>query len=366
VSSPKRAFEKSDTSLFRSGYVATFKRLSLTAVLVAIPICAQQASIQYAQNFPGPDVGAQINAAYAALPPAGGQIVVSKSATFATPITFNTQNKPVLLTGLPGDIVNLTYLGVGTAIHFDYSTQHRMGHGMRDLTLTGPGNFTASVGIEFGGSFGAEGIEFRDFKIQSFGTNVKMASHVWLALFQHGMIRDGGINVLLPSGLTEAGEQITFDHVTFADAPAPHVNSVWAQGGGQEVIFTNCSFDQAQLRIGIGTEGGSAAQVAVRGTHFENPNWAIPGSVNYDFIVVDNNPGNLLRLSDCYFLEDAPALGPREFLVLNGGMTMVSGIGMYTPSALASFAVLSNNAQIIEAGFYDLSGNISGPRYARR
>ena len=66
------------------------------------------------------------------------------------------------------------------------------------------------------------------------------------------MVRDGGTNLLLPSGLVEAGEQITFNHVTFADAPAPHTNSVWVQGQGQEIVFTDCSFDQAQLRIGSG------------------------------------------------------------------------------------------------------------------
>src|ERR1700675_789133 len=116
------------------------------------------------------------------------------------------------------------------------------------------------------------------------------------------MIRDGVSNVLLPAGLTRAGEQIVFNHVTFADAPPPHTNSVWVQGGGQEVIFTDCSFDQAQLRIGNG--GISGAQVVVKGSHFENPNFGWPSSVNYDFIVVDDNPGNYVRLSDCYFLQD--------------------------------------------------------------
>ena len=341
-------------------------RVCFVSLLPALPLAAQQPNILYAQNFPGSDVGAQINAAYAALPPSGGQIVISHSAAFGTPISFTVPNKPVLLTGLPGDIVTLTYIGTGTAVTFDYAMGHHMGHGMRDLTLTGPGNSTSTTGVEFGGVNGAEGIEFRDFKIQSFGTNVKMGSHTWLALFDHGMIRNGGINVLLPSGLTEAGEQITFHHVTFADAPPPHTNSVWLQGGGQEVTFSDCSFDQAQLRVGSGPGGPNAALVVVKSTNFENPNWALPGSMNYDYIEVDNNPGNLLRVSDSFFLEDAPSDGPHEFLMLNGGVTMISGAGMYTPSTLNSFAVLHNGAQVQEFGFYDLSGNISGPRYANQ
>jgi len=317
-------------------------------------------SVRYASDFPGVDVGARIDAAYAALPPGGGAVIVEDGGSFSIPVAFNTPGKPVLLSGLPGDVVTLTWTGTGTAVTFDYDMGHRMGHGMRDLTLTGPGSTTATVGVVFGGVNGAEGIEFRDFKIQSFGVNVQMGSHTWLANFEHGMVRDGGINVLLPSGLVEAGEQIAFHHVTFADAPPPHTSSVWVQGGGQEIVFTDCSFDQAQLRIGNG--GLSAAQVVVQGTHFENPNWAMQGSVPYDYIEVDNHPGNLVRITDSYLLQDASTGGPGHFLMLNGGRVVLCGIGMFTPhgSPLENFAVLKNGAVVQNWGFNDLSGNISG------
>jgi hypothetical protein len=321
----------------------------------------QASSIRRAFALPGVDMGAEINALYDALPSTGGEIVVEQSAAFQSPIVFGTKDKPVLLVGLPADIVTLTYTGLsGVAITFDYGTGHRMGHGMRDLTLTGPGHSTDTVGVIFGGNNGAEGLDFRDFKIQSFGVNLEMGSHTWLAYFQQGMLRDGGTNLLTPSGLVEAGEQITFNHVTFADAPAPHTNSVWIQGGGQEVVFTDCSFDQAQLRIGNG--GISAAQVVVRGSHFENPDYDQPGSVNYDYVVVENNPGNYLRLTDSYFLQNAPNNGPKQFMSAWGGKIQLSGIGMYTPlgSPLAHFVVLWNNAAVDMYGFNDLSGNISG------
>jgi hypothetical protein len=319
------------------------------------------ASIRYADTLPGIDMGAEINALYESLPAAGGQIVIQESASFSTPILFGTNNKPVLLTGLPGDIVTLVYTGSsGTALTFDYGTGHRMGHGLRDLTLTGPGHSTDTIGVMFGGANGAEGLDFRDFKIQGFGVNLQMGSHTWLAYFQHGMIRDGGTNVLLPSGLVEAGEQITFNHVTFADAPPPHTNSVWLQGQGQEVVFTDCSFDQAQLRVGSGNF--SAAQVVVRSSHFENPNWAEPGSVNYDYVVLDHSGGNYLRLTDSYFLQAAPTNGPKQFLSAWGGKVQLTGVGMYTPggSPLVHFAMMWNTAAMDLYGFDDLSGNLSG------
>ena len=320
-----------------------------------------QPSIRYVAASAGIDLGDQINNAYSDLPESGGQIVVTVGGSFQSPIVFGTRDKPVLLVGLPGDIITLTYTGKGgVAMTFDYGTGHRMGHGIRDLTLTGPGNSTSTTGVIFGGLNGAEGIGFRDFKIQSFGTNLKMGSHTWLAYFEHGMIRDGSINLLLPSKLTEAGEQITFNHVTFADAPSPHTDNVWVQGN-QEVIFTDCSFDQAQLRVGNGNTSG--AQVTVRGTHFENPNYDWPECVNYDFVVVDNNPANYLRISDSYFLQDAPKNGPRRFMALNGGRVSLNQVGMFTPagSPLLDFAVLANAVSVDVQGFYDMSGNISGP-----
>jgi hypothetical protein len=330
------------------------------------PLIGAGPSVRVASAFPGADIGEQINAAYADLPAQGGAIVVTAGAAFSTPVVFGTDGKPALLIGLPGDIVTLTYTGTsGTAITFDCGTGHRMGYGLRDLTLAGPGYSTDTVGIQFGGANGAEGIALRDFKIESFGTNLRMGSHTWLAYFDHGMVRDGGTNLLLPSGLLEAGEQIVFNHVAFADAPAPHKNSVWVQGGGHEVIFTDCSFDQAQLRIGNGNV--SAAQVVVKGSHFENPGFLSPGAVTYDYVVVDNHPGNLLRVTDCYFLQDAPSRGPARFMMLNGGRLVLNGIGMFTPagSPLKNFGLLANNARVDFYGFNDLSGNITGSQFGR-
>ncbi len=336
----------------------------LASTFYAAGIYAAGPSVRNASTFPGVDIGDQINAAYADLPAQGGAIMLEQGGAFSTPIVFGTDGKPALLIGLPGDIVTLTYTGTGgTAITFDCGMGHRMGYGVRDLTLTGPGNSTVTVGIQFGGANGAEGIALRDFKIESFGTNLQMGSHTWLAYFEHGMIRDGGTNVLLPSGLVEAGEQIVFNHVTFADAPAPHKNSVWVQGGGQEVVFSDCSFDQVQLRVGNGNV--SAGQVVVKGSHFENPNFQTAGSVTYDYVVIDNHPGNLLRVSDSYFLQDAPSRGPARFMMLNGGRLVINGVGMFTPpgAPMKNFAMLANNAQVATYGFNDLSANITGAQF---
>ena len=345
-------------------------RVLFCLVAAALPTLCQESRfsprepsslVRYVSPSPGSDLGDLINTAYADLPASGGEIVVTASGSFKTPVIFATLNKPVVLAGLPGDIVTMTYTGnTGTALTFNYGRGHRMGHGLRDLTVIGPGSSSSTTGIVFGGINGAEGIEIRDFKIESFGTNVEMGSHTWLAYFEHGMIRDSRRNLLLPSGLVEAGEQIVFNHVTFADSLPPHTDSVWVQGSNQEVIFRDCSFDQAQLRIGNGTT--SFAQVVVSGAHFENPNYDWSGSRNYDYVVVDDSPGNYLRMSESYFLQASESGGPSQFMFLRGGVVFMTAIGMYTPtgSPLTNFAVLENAVSVELHGFHDASGNIRG------
>jgi len=87
--------------------------------------------------------------------------------------------------------------------------------------------------------------------------------------------------------------------------------------------------------------------------------------VAYDYVVVDNHPGNLLRVSDSYFLQDAPSRGPARFMMLNGGRVVVNGVGMFTPpgAPMKNFALLANNAQVATYGFNDLSGNITGAQF---
>src|SRR3954451_11252477 len=71
------------------------------------------------EDFAGSDCGAKINAAYAALPAAGGRISVNSSCSFSTPINFATSNKQVILQGI-GVGSTLTYTASsGTAISFN-------------------------------------------------------------------------------------------------------------------------------------------------------------------------------------------------------------------------------------------------------
>lgn len=312
-------------------------------------------NVRYSSQFPGADCGAQINNAYADLPSAGGKIIVDTSCSFATPIIFGVGSKAATLEGFAGGAVTLTYTATtGTAINLNYGTDLTMGKGIRDLTLTGPGHGTGTIGVVMGGSNGAQGTTISNSKIQGFGVGLQLANLTWICDVIQTMIRDNGINALFPTGLLGAGENMKFDHVTFADAPAPHTNSVWVQGGGEEIVFENCSFDQAQLRIGSGSSG---AQVLVHGSHFENPNWAT-GGVDYTYVSMGPAVVNYLRFSDNYILNDRTTAGNyAEFMHFEGGVVHITNFGMYSPTTLLSFATLFGSVNVSLFGFNDQSGN---------
>jgi hypothetical protein len=313
------------------------------------------------EDFAGADCGAQINAAYAALPASGGVISVHSSCSFATSINFGAANKPVVLQGI-GAGSTLTYTGSGTALQLNNGRNFDLSTGLRDLVFTGPGSSSAAVGVLVGGSQGCVGCSLEHVVIQNFGTGLKYGDNTWVTSTSQSMIRANGVNLFMPSGMTEAGENVQFNHVTFADAPAPHTNSVWVQGGGQEVDFTDCSFDHVQLRIGNGAT--SAAQVNIKGSHFENPDYALTGSVAYDYLTVDNHNGNLVRISDSYFLQDNSTAGVQvRFAAFNGGKIVLHGIGMFTPGSapMTNFATVANAVNIDFFSFSDLSGNVTGP-----
>lgn len=312
-------------------------------------------NVRFSSQFTGSDCGAQINNAYADLPATGGKIIVDTSCSFSTPIVFGVNHKPALLEGFPADAINLTYTGLtGTAILLNYGMDHAMGKGIRDLTITGPGHATNTIGVMIGGTNGGESTTIRDFKIQSFGTNVQFGNNTWIVQLEQGMIRDGNINVLFPSTLTSAGENIQWNHVTFADGPNPPTNSVWLQTG--EHKMTDCSFDNAQLSVGNLT--ATPGSVWLSSPHFENPNYVLSPAY-YDFVTIGSHVANDVAMSMPYFEYDNPSPGTlSRSIKIDGGRLTIIGANLFTPGGtLTAFVNANNKANINIIAYNDLSGN---------
>lgn len=319
---------------------------------------AKNDDIVNVQDFAGADCGQQINNAYSALPSVGGRIEITQPCNISTPVVFGVSDK-VATVRCEGNASSITYTpSSGTAFTWNNGILFDLKSGFEGCTLTGPGHTTSAIGIQVGGSNGAVGFHARDFKVQSFFVNVQTNSNTWITKFDHGMMRDGGTNFLMPgSGLSQAGENVLLDHVTFADAPNPHTNSVWIQGAGQQVVFESCSFDQAQLRIGDASIP-SAANVTVSNSHFENPDYAT--GVDYDYIVEDNRAGDTLKMTNNYFLNDRPSGGAyAHFINLQGGTAYLTGMDFYSLVTVTNFIQLSNAINVQLFGFADLSGNVA-------
>jgi hypothetical protein len=99
-------------------------------------------AIRYADQFPGSDIGAQVNYAYTNDCPASGCIIIIPAGTWSynTPIFCTTSSKPCLIEGAPGGAVSLVYSptdGVHcTGIILDWGAGHQAAGGIRDLSLT--------------------------------------------------------------------------------------------------------------------------------------------------------------------------------------------------------------------------------------
>ncbi len=150
----------------------------------------------YADQFPGADIGAQINAAYEALPPFGGKIFIPQKSDgsiydFSTPIIFSTVGKYVVLEGLgasantTGNVhgqvtLNYTPTTATSALTLDWTPTtgggFTPGAGLRNLTLinnngsTAGGTGSSATGISLGPvNAGAEAGTFESVKVQGFG-----------------------------------------------------------------------------------------------------------------------------------------------------------------------------------------------------
>ncbi len=151
-------------------------------------------SVLYADQFPGSDIGAQINNAYAAMVagPGSGKIIVEPQVgggcyRFSTPILFTTAQKYVILEGSAPSTSNNSSPGgsclfytptTGTAITMDITPSNgggnAVGAGMRDITLVNAQGFcnggckgTSAIGVSTG-LHGVQGAFFENVRVIGF------------------------------------------------------------------------------------------------------------------------------------------------------------------------------------------------------
>ena len=235
----------------------------------------------------GGDIGAQINSAYASLPPAGGTIVVvadpgGRCYRFSTPIVADVPRKYLLLEGgwLRSQVIHSTSAAAcldytptaGAAITLDYvpsggGSNPAVTHGVPNLTLmnnhceTMGGCGSDAVGIAFGGANGgAPGATFAGLRVIGFGTGLTVLRS-----------RSTGGNISFhdctlsynTTGFLDVVDDN--EHVSF-DACLIQGNGTGVSSSAS-VTISNSSLDS---NTALGVSCSSPAACVLEGDHFEN------------------------------------------------------------------------------------------------
>lgn len=222
----------------------------------------------YADQFPGTDIGAQVNNAIAALTGGCGTVVLPAGVlSFSTTIL---KPRCVVIRGQSRTATLLRYTGAGAAVIIADNAGHDPlqadSGGLSHLTLRGPGAGTASVGVYLGGDpsgtvspsgdWGNFQI-FQNVRVQMFGTAYQFGNNSWLDVWRGGMIDQNGTGIYFPDGLRNSGEALDFYGGQFDDNGV----ALNAQGATDDFYFYGTSFDFS----GPGDKGQGPAIVSASG-----------------------------------------------------------------------------------------------------
>ncbi len=291
-------------------------------------------SVLCANLFTGADIGAQINAAYAALPSTGGIVFVQPGAyTITTPIYIGTLGKPCFLMGCPG----ATTITVGSSVQATI-TAVKLGWGLNNTTplstqvgglyglrfVGGFGSAGTSIGLEMNdGVNGVKGALICMCEFQGFNVNVDYANvatavgSFWCSFdqceFQAG--QTANINYAGSTGTTEANH---------------YQNCIISNGAGYGVLFTagascdlsfdNCHFDY-NTSSSIYITSGAYVKCSINEPHFEA---STASSTSTTFIDCEATGGTISIVGGVFI--DAGGSGTKTQMVLmNAGSFSIFG-----------------------------------------
>jgi hypothetical protein len=266
------------------------KKLFGFIILATTPVYAQsyapyQNGKLEATLFPGSDIGAQINAAYAALPATGGVITVNvppAGLTFTTPVLINVASKPAWIdcgyvpTRVP-TAGALHFTGTGTAFTFDTGGSGYLNQtsswGMRNCNVIGPNiTGTTTTGIMLGSTNGGTGFALYDSNITGFGTGLFVGDNTFYVsidkAFINGLPDRSGVCVNNRSS-HNTGENINIANSVISGCYGgttafPSTGGVVIGGSGMQFNVYGSAFDDAPI---VDNSSGSSYV----NDHFENP-----------------------------------------------------------------------------------------------
>jgi len=322
--------------------MAVFQDASWTVANAWTPVRPGQ--VRYATQFPGSDIGAQINAAYADGPSTGVHIIVpAGSYRFPTAINFATASKPAYLEcdrGAQGNIASPTATtqliftaASGAAVTFNAGGG--TGSGMSGCTLQDNQAGNTATGLLVGGSNGAVQHEFDNDDISGFQYGIQFSNNAYIDAFRAMQVHDNTTsNLSVPSGLTNVGENVSFVGGTFANKGSAFNQTCVDFETGGDFQFISVSFDQCG--INLNAEG----QWDLVSPHIENPNSSI--SVPYILFGTSTNQTRL-TITGGYFIATKGNTGSSFIL----DTSTVSNHALLVDTRGTTFAPSTGTAAII-------------------
>lgn len=258
--------------------------LAALALLLALAVAthAQDKPVasltETATQFRGADIGAQVNAAIAALPGGCGTVLIPPVTPYYNFSTTIVKPRCVSLQGAGAASTILNWVpatgaamvaadrGAGKATYPEGQVSQ--------LTLQGrsPDN-KGSIGLYIGGdpsgtliaadAYGDDQA-FSDIRILGFGRGIQWGNNAWANNFDNLVITLNGIGIDMPPALNNTGESLVFHRTSIQNSTVQGINQI----GYAFFQFHGCRFD-------YNATGGTVAYAAFYGTHFEQKSGTI-------------------------------------------------------------------------------------------
>jgi hypothetical protein len=327
-------------------------------------------------RWQGDDVGAQINAAYAALPQGGGTVVIlpqpsGECYNFKTQIVANAPGQYLTLRGAsPGAMagavdptglcLNWTVTDSSVpALVLDYVPQigggYANSHGLSDLTLTNNakngdtvhkdhaavcqkvgGCGSKAVGIQLGGAnSGAQSGEISNVRIMGFGIGVEFKNNgsaiSWGMIFRNDSFAYNKVGIAIP----------TLENLSFFGGRVAVNGTGILLTGGADVYATGLSIDSNSVS---GVTGASNSSFTCTNCHFENQTAGAPITTHY----YTGTQAATLVLMGGQALDDTPSSAlPMDYWFSQSGASLyITGLQVYSAGRRAKQIVRADSPAV--------------------
>ncbi len=323
------------------------------------------------------DMGDKINTAYAYINTLGlkGAIITVPAGVWVctTSIVFGTNGVRVSLRGAPGGGTILDYTTtsasqvlctVNTGIQSG-SVEHTSYTAIDGITFRGSrtSSTNPAIGVYMGGANGSAGAVLKDVNIEGVGQGLYCGANNYHMGWYNGVIRNCA-QLMYIAAASNSGEALHFYNGFFVDpfdSTYVTANGVQiADSGTASCLFSGCSFDDTQVRI------GQANNVTFQGCHWENPGSANWGA--YTYLSIDNNLATNVSINgDTFFATGSTS--PTAYFANGGNLTMNACIiRKFTGSTMTNMGSLAGTGRVTWSGLNNVSGTaitnvVSGVAY---